>query len=56
MTAADLKAARQSLGLTQRALAKALGVPVLRVIRYETGKYPVPKYIELAVQAIAQSS
>lgn len=52
MTPAALKAARASLGLTQVQLAKALGVARIRIARYESGDYPVPEYIALAIEAL----
>jgi transcriptional regulator with XRE-family HTH domain len=43
---------RERLGLTQEEMAKRLGKNRLTVIRYESGNFPIPKAIELALKAI----
>ena len=43
---------RERLGLTQTELAKRLGKSRPQIARYESGEYPVPKAIELAMKAI----
>ena len=55
MTPADLRAARQTLGLTQRALAEALGVPQATISRWETGTHPIqhPRILRLALERLA---
>lgn len=52
MNREDLKRRREKLGLTQEQLARELDVTVLTVSRWERGVYPVPKHIELAVEAL----
>lgn len=49
----DLKSKRKTLGLTQRALADALGVNISTIWRYEDGRLPVPRRVELAISALA---
>jgi len=43
---------RKRLRLTQTELAKRLGKSRPQIARYESGEYPVPKAIELAMKAI----
>jgi transcriptional regulator with XRE-family HTH domain len=43
---------RKRLGLTQTELAKRLGKSRPQIARYESGEFPVPKAIELAMKAI----
>ena len=52
MTAAELKAARAQLGLTQAELAKAVGLSCNSVARYEmtSGQFPVPRWLSLVVR------
>lgn len=52
MSSSELKARREALGMTQARLARELEVDVITVSRWERGVYPVPKYIELAMEAI----
>lgn len=52
MRGRDLKAARLRLGLTQEALAKALGMSAVQLSRYENGHMPVPRVVALAVEAL----
>jgi transcriptional regulator with XRE-family HTH domain len=52
MNREDLRRRRENLGLTQEQLARELDVTVLTVSRWERGVYPVPKHIELAVEAL----
>ena len=47
MTPATFKTQRAALGLTQAALARALGVTRRQIIRYETGEQPVSKTVEI---------
>ena len=48
----ELKQRRDALGMTQDDLAIALGVKMLTVSRWERGVYPIPHYIELALETI----
>jgi DNA-binding transcriptional regulator YiaG len=48
----ELKQRRESLLLTQAQLARELEVDVITVSRWERGVHPIPKYIELAIEAI----
>lgn len=43
---------RERLGLTQEELAKRLGKSRPMIARYESGEFPVPKTVELAMKAI----
>lgn len=52
MSPDELKRRRESLGITQARLARELDVDVSAVSRWERGVFPVPKYIELAIEAI----
>lgn len=58
MTPAKLRAARKRLGMTQRRLAEALGVPPNTVYRWETGRMAIlhPRILELALRALATPS
>lgn len=53
MTASDLKTWRQSIGLSQRAAAEALGVSLRMYQYYEAGERPIPKTVALACAAAA---
>ncbi len=48
----ELKRRREALGLTQEQLARELDVTTMSVSRWERGVYPIPHYIELAIEAI----
>jgi transcriptional regulator with XRE-family HTH domain len=48
----ELKDRREALRLTQEQLARALDVTMMTISRWERGIYPVPKHIELAVEAL----
>jgi DNA-binding XRE family transcriptional regulator len=48
MTAPELTAWRNRMGLNQTRAALALGISRNALIAYESGKQPVPLYIELA--------
>jgi transcriptional regulator with XRE-family HTH domain len=47
-----LKGARQTLGLTYAAFAIELGINKGTLSRYETGKLPMPRTVELAVRGL----
>jgi DNA-binding transcriptional regulator YiaG len=48
----EFKKLRESVGYTQVELAKAFGVYVRSISRWETGEFPVPKMAELALRYI----
>ena len=50
MTPAELKQAREALGMTQDALAAALGLSRSSVARMEAGQSRIVKAIELAIE------
>ena len=50
----ELKAKRESLGLTQTELADILGVKMNTVYRWESGILSVPKSIELAIETVVR--
>lgn len=52
MTTDELKLRRESLGFTQSQLSRELDVDVITVSRWERGVHPIPKYIELAIEAL----
>jgi transcriptional regulator with XRE-family HTH domain len=54
MTPADLKAARERLGLTQDGLAEALRLPSggRHIRRLESGQHPISGPISVAVQLL----
>lgn len=52
MTPSELRAARASLGLSQRALAERIGVARLTVIRWEAGTWPITRRTELAIRSL----
>lgn len=54
MTAADFRAWRARLHITQAAAAEALGLNRATVNRYESGAAVIPKYIELACAELAR--
>lgn len=53
MTPAELKSWRQSLGLSQKAAAEALGVSLRSYGYYESGQFLIPRTVELAAAAVA---
>lgn len=54
MTAAEIRGARQSLGLTQPQMAAAIGVTKRAVQYYEAGERGVPKPVEMLVKNLLQ--
>ena len=54
MSGESLAAWRTARGLSQGALADALGCSRRAIVNWETGVYPVPRYIALALAAIAR--
>ena len=52
MTPEQMKRRREALGLTQEQLARELDVTAMSVSRWERGVYPIPQYIELALEAL----
>lgn len=54
MTSEELRRRREALGLTQRALAERLGVREETVNRWERGRVPIPRTVDLALVTIEQ--
>jgi len=52
MTGKELKELRRRLGLTQKKLARQLGVIPLTVARWETGTRAIPSFLALALKAL----
>ena len=50
MTPKQLKAIRKRLGMTQTALAEAIGYTMRQVGKYELGQAGIPRVVELAVE------
>ena len=50
MTAAELRDARQALGLTQAKMAARLGVSHRMYKYWEAGRWPVPETVSLSVK------
>jgi transcriptional regulator with XRE-family HTH domain len=48
----ELRQRREALQMTQDDLARSFGVKPMTVSRWERGVYPIPHYIELALEAI----
>lgn len=55
MTADELIQWRTSVALSKRKAAEALGLARNTFRAYETGKQPIPRYIELAVKAVTKT-
>jgi DNA-binding XRE family transcriptional regulator len=55
MTPDELIQWRTSIALSKRQAAEALGLARNTFRAYETGKQPIPRYIELAVTALSSS-
>lgn len=56
MTPDELIQWRTSIALSKREAAEALGLARNTFRAYETGKQPIPRYIELAVKALSNHS
>lgn len=52
MTPKEFKIKRVTLDLTQSQLAEQLGLQGNTISRYETGDLPIPKTVELAIEAL----
>lgn len=53
MTGAELKAKRERMGLSQTELGEQLGgITQTSIWRWEHDKFPIPRYIELALKQI----
>lgn len=52
MTPGDIKQSRESLGLTQQALANLLGVHQVVLARWESGQHAPPPYLLAAIRSI----
>ena len=55
MTPDELIQWRTSIALSKRQAAEALGLARNTFRAYETGKQPIPRYIELAVKAVTKT-
>ena len=56
MTAADLIAHRQSIGLSITAMAEALATPRGTYIKWERGERRVPGIVEVAIKYLSQEN
>ncbi len=54
MTPAELKSARKSLGLSAERLAALVGVTRDAVCKWESGKRPIPRWIELVMYLLTR--
>lgn len=54
MNATDLKKWRKEVRLTRSKMAEMLDVTETTIYRWETGKAPITKVIELAIQTLTQ--
>ena len=52
MTNKEFKIKRVTLDLTQAQIAEELGIAANTVSRYETSDLPIPKTVELAMEAL----
>lgn len=52
MTAADLVARREALGLTQRQLAARFGVHYLTISKWERGLHRIPEMVDMALMTL----
>ncbi|MDQ3321899.1 MAG: helix-turn-helix domain-containing protein [Acidobacteriota bacterium] len=52
MEKSELKKRRERLGLTQTSFADTVGISANTVSRYETGTMIIPKYMDLALEAL----
>ena len=52
MTRAELRAAREQLGLSQAAMAKRIGRSLRQYKAYELGEYPIPLVVVRAVEGL----
>jgi len=56
MTPARFKSIRHGTGLSQRAMARYLGIGFRTLQRYESGEYDIPRTLELLMTAIEAGS
>lgn len=54
MTEVELKQKRDHLGLTQRALGELLDLTSQQISNYESGRMPIPKIVEMALDYLGQ--
>ena len=52
MTSLDFRSLRLALGLTQDELAAILDLSERQIIRYEAGKAPIPRTVEMAMKQL----
>lgn len=56
MTGADLRSRRRALGMTQGALASALGVTDRTVRLWEAGHHAIPAWVPLALATVERAA
>lgn len=56
MNGQEFKEWRERMGLTQAEIAKALDVTEMTVYRWETGKAPISRAVELALKQLETES
>lgn len=52
MQSEEFRKIRDEIRMTQEKMARQLGISSQSVSRYERGREPIPKYIELAVKQL----
>ena len=56
MTPDDLRARRLALGMSQSQLARALGIHVRTISKWERGVHTIPPHVALALDALGESA
>ena len=55
MTPQEVKGIRKSYGMTQAAFAQFVGVKVMTVYTWETGRRKIPKMLDILIQLIEKT-